>query len=60
MTAIGTTTAIAMVPPFDSPLLELEGSEVAEENDEVEPVDEADVGMAFDDVEVGSNVLVEV
>ena len=49
-----------MVPPFDSPLLELEGSEVAEENDEVEPVDEADVGMAFDDVEVGSNVLVEV
>ena len=35
ITAIGTTTAIAMVPPFDNPLLELAGSEVALEDDEV-------------------------
>jgi hypothetical protein len=58
---MGTTTAIAMVPPFDNPLLELEGIDVADEVDEDEVVEaEFVVEVAGVEVEVGSNVLVDV
>jgi hypothetical protein len=62
-TAIGTTTAMAIVPPVDNPLLPLAGTAVELEDAE-EDVEEEEV-VAEDDVEVvegdvGTNVLVDV
>jgi len=57
---MGTTTAIAIVPPFDNPLEEVDGREVAVLVDDVEVFEVVGEDVTGVDVEVGSNVLVEV
>jgi hypothetical protein len=58
MTATGTTTAMAIVPLFDKPLLACCGREVAVAVDEEDEV--CDVGLAAVVDDVGTNVLNEV
>jgi len=60
ITAMGTTTAIAIMPPFDNPLEEVDGREVAVLVDDVEVFEVVGDDVTGVDVEVGSNVLVEV
>jgi hypothetical protein len=60
-TAIGTTTAMATVPPFESPVLDADGRRVAVDVDEVlARVEELARVLLADDVVGGWNVLVEV
>jgi len=61
--AIGTTTAIATIPPFDNPVLPVAAAAVALDVDVEKAVEMAgveDTGVEFTGWLVGRNVLVEV
>jgi hypothetical protein len=60
MTATGTTTAIATVPPVERPLLPVAGTAVVLDNTDEEDEEDELVGVVVGVGVVGTNVLVEV